>query len=43
MAVSGGCTLEDVTDMSYDRLGDDNEGVEMDIENNTTFLEENEG
>jgi hypothetical protein len=40
--------LEDVTDLSYDRLGDDDNdnddgGVETDMENNATFLEENEG
>ena len=34
--------MEDVTDLSYDRLGDD-DGVETDMENNATFLEENEG
>ena len=36
--------MEDVMDLSYDRLGDDDdEGVETDMENNATFLEENEG
>jgi hypothetical protein len=29
-------------DPSYDRLSD-NDGVETDMENNATFLEENEG
>jgi len=39
--------LEDVTGLSYDRLGDDDDddddGVETDMENNANFLEENEG
>jgi hypothetical protein len=30
-------------DLSYDKLGDDDEGVETDVENNATFLEEKEG
>ena len=39
--------MEDVTGLSYDRLGDDDDddddGVETDMENNANFLEENEG
>jgi hypothetical protein len=30
-------------DLSYDRLGDEDEGVETDMENNATLMEENEG
>ena len=35
--------MEEVTDLSYDRPGGDDEGVETDMEDNTTFLEANEG